>query len=448
MMKYEAVALPKQSLWSGTGVFASGSVVLAGSLAVNFINYIFTLLLGRMLPLSEFGEAIVFLNLFTIISVPALVIAAYVSREVPLFKVRGRAEVREFLRTFRKYATGAVVVLWILFLLAVPAIAGYLGIAELKIFIFSLLIPLLAASALQAGALQGLLAYTALVRQNITGALTKLLTVVILVGTGFMVFGVLVALIVAQFIILWYGYFTVRAALRKVADSELAVHARASLETHDIRTVGRALLPVFIAILFLALFVNLDVILAKHYLSAAAAGEYGALATLGKIIIYGAGDIPMIILPLVSTALALKNGRERQLFLTTLGLTAGIAFVLVAAFYLFPHLLIGALFGERFSDLAPWLGLFSMAMAGTVLASIFINYFIAVRNLSFILPLAIGIAAKVVLISRYHDSIGTIAVAVTASAFLLLTMLAINYLIFCRPRYGERFSGVIQSQTI
>ena len=178
--------------------------------------------------------------------------------------------------------------------------------------------------------------------------------------------------------------------------------------------------------------------MAKHFLPADLAGQYGALSTLGKILIYGIGAFITVLLPMVSAAHAKgqENGKGEgeNILALTLAIIAAASIGVYVCFSLFPHPIVTILFGARYLAIAPYLATFSIAMACISLVTAFINYFVAVQNSSFIYMLAAGIVLEGILISLSHATLGAITVMLLISSMVLLVLMAANYALFCRTK--------------
>src|SRR3989344_3090999 len=197
--------------------FSASSVIFAGSFVVNVLNYIFTLVMGRLLSVEDFGEVAPLLSLFIIISVPATALARLMARESAHYKEQGDSGVRSLFIRMRAYSAAGAVGLWALFIFLVPFVSDYLRIPTLPIYIFSAVAPLAILGALQSGTLQGLQKFFSVAKQGILSALVKLGGSVLLVWAGFSVAGVMGALGLASLASFIYGVFATRSHLRGVA---------------------------------------------------------------------------------------------------------------------------------------------------------------------------------------------------------------------------------------
>jgi O-antigen/teichoic acid export membrane protein len=281
---------------------------------------------------------------------------------------------------------------------------------------------------LQTGTLQGLQEFFTLSKQNILSTLIKLAVAVLLVYAGFSVVGVIVALVCAQVASWLFGYIVTRTRLGLTA-----VRAGSTVSApFDSRPLRLFFTMTLATSFLLALLSNTDILLARHFLSGTATGEYGGLATLGNIITYGVGAFTTVLLPMASRASALGVGGERRILRLSLLIIAACVISAWALFSLFPSLIISILFGTRYLSIAPILGHYAIAEGCMALSITFINYFVAVRNTTFLYFVGLGIIAEVGLICINHASIASITLMLIASSILLLALLTMNYFVFCR----------------
>jgi len=401
---------------------SSSAIVVMGGFVVNVFNYVFTLLMSRILGLDSFGEVAAMISLLTIISVPSFAFTMLMAREVASRAAGRPSEIHELFIFFRKHAFVIAIAVWILFLALTPFLTRFLHIPYTPFFVFSLIILFLAPGALQVGTLQGLQEFFQLAKQNILGALVKLACALFLVAAGFSVVGVMLALVLAQFATWLYGFLTIR---RKLKGAEAP---QAAAEKPGFQSLYVSLL---ITAFLLALISNTDLLLAKHFLSATVAGEYAALSTLGNIIVYSIGAFSTVLLPMASFARASEKGQESRLLFMSLSIIALVVFASAVCFSLFPAFFISVLFGAKYLGIAPVVGRYAFAEGCIALSIALINYFVAVRNTSFLWFVALGIALEAFLISYHHTSVAEIATMFVVAAVGMLALLFLNLFAFC-----------------
>ena len=406
--------------------FFSSSIIFAGTFVVNVLNYVFTLVISRMLGVEAFGEVTALFSLMLIVSVPAAALAMLMTRQTAFYMSHGHDAIRELFLALKKNVYAASIALWVVFLFLVPFFSGFLQIPYTPLFVFSLLIPITLTSALQSGTLQGLQEFYMLSKQNVLSTVVKLCVAIVLVSLGFSVIGVMCAVVLASLASWAYGWGATRTLLSKPVTTTDAVAPSIS---H-----GSLFSTVLITTLLLALLSNTDVLLAKHFLAADVAGQYGALSTLGKILIYGVGAFIGVLLPMVSAAHARGTGEGVKLLVLSLSVILLASLCIYLVFFFFPNTIVHLLFGTRYDGIAPYLALFSIAMACVSLATAFINYFVAIHNTSFLYLLALGIVTEVVLIASNHTSLASITQMLVIASMFLLGLMVTNFLLFANPR--------------
>jgi len=403
-------------------------IVLTGSLFASFLNYGFTLIMGRMLSLSFFGEVSAIFGLMVILVAPTQAISNYVSRHISfLAGKKDYLAAKAWLRKVSRSVFLFSLVLLFLFWFSVPFLSRFLGINFLPLFVFSFSIPLSFMLSVYAGALQGLKSFKAFSFQGVLGAALKLVGAVIFVYFGLFVPGVMLAMVISLGSAYFYNYIKIKSFWKGMNLIE-------QIETISSGTVmksifSKSFLTVFLAALFVALISSIDVILAKHFFNPEMAGEYAALSVIGKILIYIASAFVTVMFTVVSEIFAEEKMRAEQIFKKTLAYISTISLPVVLVFGFVPDIAVGVFFGSSYVKIASYLPIFSVAMFFFSLSIAFIHYFLAIRNNSFLLPFVAGVLLQIVLISLYHSNIQNIVMSMLwSSIFLLLALIATHFL--------------------
>jgi len=173
-------------------------IVLAGSLLASFLNYGFTLIMGRMLSQSSFGEVSAIFGLMVILVAPTQAISNYVSRHISfLAGKKDYLTARVWLWKVSRSVFYFSLILLLVFWLLIPPLSRFLGINFLPLIVFSFSLPFAFMLSVYAGALQGLKSFKAFSFQNILGAMLKLSLAVIFVYIGLFAPGVMLAMAVS-----------------------------------------------------------------------------------------------------------------------------------------------------------------------------------------------------------------------------------------------------------
>lgn len=275
-------------------LFRSSFIVFAGSTAVNFLNYLFTLLMGRLLGPVHYSEIASIMVLLFITGVPSttliLLVAKYTSR---LKAQKDTGLFNHFLAVLTSRINWVGASILVLFWIFTPILSTFLHI-DWKIFIiFSIILPVNLICALNTGVLQGSERFFSYSMIAVIANLSKLVLGVLLVYIGYSVFGVVVAIVIGSILALWYSRIQVYSYINtRYSDTSIAVSS--SIHWKDIYSYG---LVIFITSMLVTLIANIDILLAKHYLTSFEAGQYSALSIMGKIIMYAPGAAVAVMYP-------------------------------------------------------------------------------------------------------------------------------------------------------
>src|SRR3989304_5170983 len=187
-------------------------IVLAGSLLASFLNYGFTLIMGRMLGPSSFGEVSAIFGLMVILVAPTQAISNYVSRHISF--LAGKQDyltARVWLRKVSRSVFYFSLVLLLVFWFSIPLLSRFLGINFLPLIVFSFSLPFAFMLSVYAGALQGLKSFKAFSFQGVLGTALKLVGAVIFVYFGLFVPGVMLALAISLAAACFYNYNKIKA---------------------------------------------------------------------------------------------------------------------------------------------------------------------------------------------------------------------------------------------
>jgi len=396
----------------------SGSIIMfGGGMAANVINYIYHLLMGRILGPIDYGSLA---SIYSLIYVVAIV---PISTSFAIVKFISQAKDKKergyIYWVLKKFVFWVAVATSLVLLIISPCVAQYLKIDEFaSVVMIAPMTFLLLMILTNQAAMQGLLRFIGVVGPGFSSALGKLLFGLFFVALGFSVngavFGILLALIVTYFLSVW---------LRGNLFDE-----KAKAGSFSIQKFLHYAFPVLIQALAFTAFFTVDVLLAKHFLPAFEAGIYAALSTLGKVIYFAAQPITAAMFPIV---IGKKSRGEayRGIFFVSFLLTVLISILAVSLYWLFPSLAIGILYGKDYLTAAPslvWMGLF----IGVYTANyILVNFLLSIERTKIVyLPLAIAVI-QVVGINIWHSGIMDIITVSLVSMLILFVGLSL-YMIY------------------
>jgi len=387
---------------------------------MNVGNYIYHLLMGRMLGVSLYGALESIISALYILSVPTLTLNLVIVKYVASYKGRGE---NESIYGLYNYILRLLLIfgllISIIFVIISPFIQNFLHLPSLTL---ALLLPLgfflNLFYFLNKSLLQGISSFFKLSVLNFVEALVKLFSAIVLVYLGFRVEGAYGAVIVSIVIASVVSIFFIKDIVK--------IHLTSAVKYLHGRDLLKFSLPTFITSLALISIFTTDVILVRHFFPGAESGYYSALSVLGKIVYFAAAPIVLVLFPMISEHHARGESYERLLILGT-SFTLLIAGFITLVFFLAPEFMVLLLFGTKYLVIASMLGVFGVFISLLSLSSLFANFYLSIHRTfpSFI----VGGAAilQIVLIILFHKTIEEIIWVSLVTTFLLLFTLLLYY---------------------
>ena len=408
-MKKKISLLLKNPLLTGS------FLMIGGSMGINVVNYVYHLLMGRILGPVDYGVLASIFSLLYIISIvpqsASVTIVKFIS------SAKSDAERNhvsyEVIRFVRKIAFwGSVVIV-----IASPIVSNFLNLPSVipvilvaPVFYYSII------TTVNQAILQGVLSFLGVVSANAISSIGKLLIGLLLIYLGFNVSGAIFAVGLG----VWFAYISSNVFLKNKVTPSSEVKSTFHL-TKFFAYSGPVLLQAFA---FTSLF-TIDLIIVKHFFSAYDAGVYAALSTLGKIIFFASSPIASVMFPIV--ARRHSNGESsRDILFASLLLTGIASGVFVAIYYYLPNLTITMLYGSKYTgaeSALPWMGLF-IAIYG--FCQLLVNYFLSIGKLKIAYLPFVAALLQIVLLSVFHSSliqVIQISLSILICMFVLLLLI-------------------------
>jgi O-antigen/teichoic acid export membrane protein len=399
--------------------FAPGSLLRAGLLVAplmavgNGLNYVYNVVMARLLGPAGYGALGALLALALIASVPGLALQVVVARHTAL-RVRDQHALAELWTATLAGVVGAGLALGALVAAASPLLAAYLrlGSAAPALWLAASVAPLPALAAVQ-GMLQGRERFAALAWVLLAAAAGKLAAGVGLVALGAGVEGAIAAVSLGSLAAVLLAVVWVRPGL---AGPPSPGRGRSWMRPLP-RGLGREVAGATTAILGLFVLANVDVLLARHHLAADASGLYAAGAVVAKIAYWAPQVVVLMVFPRLVT-----SGARRRLLARSAACVAGFGALLVVAAAAAPHLAASVSFGRSYLAVGPALPLF--AALGTCLALVQLVLFSGIASadarLTWLLVAAVGVEVAVVTTVLHGSVTEIVTVTLTVAAALLV----------------------------
>jgi O-antigen/teichoic acid export membrane protein len=194
--------------------------------------------------------------------------------------------------------------------------------------------------------------------------------------------------------------------------------------------LGLFAIPVLVAQLGQILINNSDVLLVRRFFPAIQAGQYAALALIGRIVFFATWSVVTTMFPIVAQKHK-KGEAHAYLLWLSLGIVGVISLPVVGLTAFFPELIVTLLFGKQYIGVASLLWLYALATSLYALANVVVNYRLslgATKNTSFVL---IAGACQVLGIILFHASLAQVVwVQVCIMAVLFLSQLVNDLIVY------------------
>lgn len=416
-----AVTLPRAGapvpVASTSNIRSARSLVLGGSLVmlvsmmmVNGFNFAYNVFMARVLGPSEFGHINAAITILLLVSSASLafqlVCAKFVARN------ENYSAKSAVVKSLLGKAWIASLILAAILFIAQKPFAAYLNLPNhWMLGLLAIGVAVYAPLGVKRGAMQGLCSFPRLGGNFVLEAFTRLVVGISLVVAGYGALGAVGAISAA----------VVMAYLLPPVPSEIKVHPVAGEPASFAEAVQ--------AIVFFigqVIINNVDILLVKHFFPADPAGVYAAIAQIGRLLYF------ICWFGIVNAMFPVSASRQEENSSDAIGLPLllvfGIStvFVLIAA--LFPHLIMGLIFGSKFINIGPLLALYAAATGLYSLAVVLIAYEMSKRiaNTGW-LQLLVS-AALVLVIGFFHQSLREVIMVRIVLMVLMLVMVSFPFL--------------------
>ena len=391
---------------------------------LNASNYAFHVVVSRLLGPSEYGALAALLAVILVLSVPFAVLQTALANRTATLRAHGREHevaglAADALKTVLPFAWAAGLVVLVV---GTPLLSIFLhiGIAPAM-----LLAPFVVASvplSVGYGVLQGQLRFKALAMLILVGVALRFVFGVTLVSVGLGVSGALLGTVLATALTVPLAVYVIRVDRVAWRGARRILHALRA----DAGTALYGLTTFWVL-------AEVDVALARHYLSADDAGFYSSAGLMARAPLFIAAAVGVVAFPRFVAGRTNEESLRRWLRVSVAA-TAGIGALCVGGLTLLRDPLISIAFGRSFLPGADLLPVLATAMACLAVVSVLVYFHIAVGSRAYVITAA-GVAVEIVLIALFHDSGQEIAAVALAVGFLvaLLQYQAANSICRWRP---------------
>lgn len=384
---------------------------------VNFGNYIYNLLLGRILGPAAFADAAILITLLLVLSFIGMTFQIVTAKYTVLFS-------DSFLSQFLHFmATRAVVfgcLLAVFGIICSDYLSHILNTQNSIIFtLFSFSLPFYFLMSVNRGLYQGQINLYDLSKTYFYEMFCRLSVTFILIyfcpkniSSVYVSIGILISIIV--------GLIPFQ---KKITQAKIAVET--PIETKPIMLFF--LITAFYECT-LIIINNSDIFLVKHFFDNYSSGLYASLALIGRVVYFVAWMFVMLLLPKV--LLLKKEGKATQgILFKYVFYVIILSVVIVGTTFLFPELMVKILFGAEYLSIANLLWKYALATSVFAISNIFAYYFLSIQKY-----IPVGFSAffggvQIVLILLYHSSLNQVVNMQLIAMFLLLLSQSVFFLL-------------------
>lgn len=383
-----------------------GGVMAVAIVAAGALNYAYQVFVGRALGPAQYGTFGALTSFLYLLNVVGRGVRMSTARFVSARREDG-AWIATFYRGIALRTLLFATAVFALLTAFSPQIAGFVGAESAwPVVLVAVAVPFTFTLPTNFGFFQGVEAFRAYGAYNALQAGLTLLIAVVLLVAGFGLYGALGALAAASAIALGVSTWAVHRYRGVVTDPPTIDYTRAY----------RYALPAVLAGFCLTVPTSVDVVLAKHFFAAEAAGRYTAVAVLGKVLIFLPLGISMALFPKVS---APDAGDGTALFARAFAYTAVLAGAGALLYWLAPSLVLGLVYTSEYAGVAAVLQWYGLAILAFSLAVVVLNFELARDRHRYVVVFALVSCAEIALLWVFHESmVGYAQIILGANAVL------------------------------
>ncbi len=374
----------------------------------NLINYLYQIIMARMLGPSDYGILAVLISFTYIFAIPTLAIQTAVSKKIAIFNVQKEySKMKGLFFSFLKRLFILSLIVFVLFVILSFFIVKPLNISFWLLILTGILIITSFVYPLAAGSLQGMKKFSALGWNTVFIFSIKIISAIILVLLGFKIYGAILGLILGVI----FGFIFALPYIKEIIN--------AKTENDGIKFFNRENILIFSAMLVFVFIYSIDVILARAFFPSNIVGKYAVISTIGKIILFSTMSIGNAMFPISAErhyAGAKTKGIIKKASLYVFFLCA----VAIILFIIFPELIIKLLFGNQYLETAKLLPYLGIAFSFTAFLNILILYRISKDefNSLHLFLITLFLAIEVVLLFLFNANIKQFTLAFMFSSII------------------------------
>ncbi|WP_408608273.1 oligosaccharide flippase family protein [Aquimarina spinulae] len=376
---------------------------------VNGGNYLYNLILGRILGPEQFADAALLITFLLVLSFIAMTFQLSTAKFSVLFE---DSIFKSFINIIYKYSSSIGVIFGALLVIFSQQLQLLFNTQSSAMFtIFGIGVPIYFIMSVNRGVFQGSKKFDSLAITYQGEMLSRLVITLILIYTLGLQSSILVALGIA--ISFLFGLLPFRS-------QDIEITKKHKLPSAESKYIIKFFLLTAFYEFTQIIINNSDILMVKHYFETYEAGLYASLALIGRVVYFVAWMFVMLLLPKVVEKQKEGESHAPILFKYVFYITLLSASIVLGC-YLFPEFVINIMFGSEYLSVAPLLWKYAIATSLFAISNIFAYYFLSLdQYIPVVLSALLGVS-QVVLIIFFHDTLSDIVIMqIIAMAILLV----------------------------
>lgn len=366
---------------------------MVSAFLVNGGNYVYNLLLGRILGPAQFADAAILITLLLVLSFVAMTFQLTVAK----FALHFEGDFHhQFIKRVYTLSLGIGIGLGCVVIACASKLQHIFHTQSYGMFIiFGIATPLYFLMSVNRGRWQGNSSFTPLSMtyqfEMITRLAITLLCILIFRETptiGVAV-GMACSFIAGMLPFKKYSFKKIATIKLPAKDQKLLLHFFLYTAFYELTQI---------------ICNNSDILLVKHFFPDHESGLYASLALIGRVVYFVTWMFVMLLLPKV---IAKKKNNEdtNAVLMKYCSYVIVFAAAVILGSFLFPEMAVRMLFGDAYIAIAPLLGWYALATSLFALSNIFVYYFLSLETYLPVYIGALGGILQIVLIYFFHENL-------------------------------------------
>ncbi len=369
-------------------------------MGTNVCNYLFQIVIGRLLSVTDYGTVNTLMSLIIYFSIPNSIISMIAARYIALYRdMDSKDRIFSVIRFLLKCGVVITVIIVLLSLLFAAPIADLFHLdTRLLVYGCAAIAIINASAAVMYGILQGLQFFFPYGIQGVINAVCKLAGSILLILLGYKAGGVIAAMIIGAALTVLYCAFCIRGYLASAARYK-------GENVVDFKEFIRFALGMIIAQSSITALTNGDILLVKALFDDTVAGTYSSAMVIGKIAMYVSAAVVAAFFPMVVEEHS-KGHDTGRLFRKALLYGGGSSVIMALGLNLLGRYVIGILFGQKYLAAIRYLPAVCMFVVPLTFLTVIMNYVLAIDRAGFFAVSAL-VSAVIILVSAgfFHTDV-------------------------------------------